>query len=201
MRRSQRGLPSSRRVSSRMPRPEDPGRSPHPHQGGCFVLASCSLTHSPPATSRFRGCTSTSGFAVTPVAYAILCVRFVCLVRLLRSVPATPALRRTRNTRYGWVVSPYPTGTSTRQDAPSFAWRDNDCAQARRYRRASGRRPPTSYPASVGAPCSAALAPYFSPSASMSAKSFARPDARLLTMNSHLPMKFTAVSPSVARTR
>ena len=25
-----------------------------------------------------------------------------------------------RNTRYGWVASPYPTGTLTRQDTPSF---------------------------------------------------------------------------------
>ena len=34
-------------------------------------------------------------------------------------------LRNGTNTRYGWVASPYPTGTSTRQEAPSFARRDN----------------------------------------------------------------------------
>jgi len=34
-------------------------------------------------------------------------------------------LRRGRNTRYGWVVNPFPTGTFTLQDAPSFAWRSN----------------------------------------------------------------------------
>jgi len=28
-------------------------------------------------------------------------------------------------TQYGWVVSPFPTGTFTRQDAPSLSWRDN----------------------------------------------------------------------------
>jgi hypothetical protein len=35
------------------------------------------------------------------------------------------------NTRYGWVASPYPTGTSTPQETPSFARRDNDQAQRR----------------------------------------------------------------------
>ena len=34
-------------------------------------------------------------------------------------------LRHRRNTRYGWVANPYPTGTYTLQDAPSFAWRSN----------------------------------------------------------------------------
>jgi hypothetical protein len=35
------------------------------------------------------------------------------------------ALRHRRNTRYGWVANPCPTGTCTLQDAPSFAWRNN----------------------------------------------------------------------------
>ena len=35
----------------------------------------------------------------------------------------TSMLRHRRNTRYGWVANPYPTGTFTLQDAPSFAWR------------------------------------------------------------------------------
>ena len=30
------------------------------------------------------------------------------------------------NTRYGWLVGPYPAGTLTLQEAPSFAWRTND---------------------------------------------------------------------------
>ncbi|MEJ1418891.1 MAG: hypothetical protein RPU91_17755, partial [Candidatus Sedimenticola sp. (ex Thyasira tokunagai)] len=38
---------------------------------------------------------------------------------------ALPALRHKRNTQYGWVANPYPTGTFTLQDAPSFAWRAN----------------------------------------------------------------------------
>ena len=29
------------------------------------------------------------------------------------------------NTRYGWLVGPYPAGTLTLQEAPSFAWRTN----------------------------------------------------------------------------
>ena len=103
-----------------MPRPVDPGRSPHPHQCGCFVLASRSLTHSPPATCSISRLYPLQGTQVTPVAYAILCVRFVYFVRLSRSFLAARALRRKRNTRYGWVVNPFPTGTSTRQDTPSF---------------------------------------------------------------------------------
>jgi hypothetical protein len=31
-----------------------------------------------------------------------------------------PRLRHGRQTRYGWVAHPYPTGTFTRQDTPSF---------------------------------------------------------------------------------
>ena len=35
-------------------------------------------------------------------------------------------LRSETKTRYGWVASPYPTGTFTPQDTPGFAQRDND---------------------------------------------------------------------------
>ncbi len=34
-------------------------------------------------------------------------------------------LRHKCNTRYGWLVKPFPAGTFTLQDAPSFAWRTN----------------------------------------------------------------------------
>ena len=34
-------------------------------------------------------------------------------------------LRNEIKTRYGWVANPYPTGTFTPQDTPSFAQRDN----------------------------------------------------------------------------
>jgi len=42
-----------------------------------------------------------------------------------------PRLRHGRKTRYGWVASPYPTGTFTLQETPSFSWRDNEGRQAR----------------------------------------------------------------------
>jgi hypothetical protein len=65
-----------------MPWPEDSGGPPHPHPFGCLVLASGSLRPSPSATSLSRSCTSSSGIAVSPTAYRILCLRFACLVRL-----------------------------------------------------------------------------------------------------------------------
>ena len=39
--------------------------------------------------------------------------------------PQPSRLRHRSKTRYGWVANPFPTGTFTLQDAPSFAWRDN----------------------------------------------------------------------------
>ncbi len=112
-----------RRLSSCMPRPEDSGGFPHPRQSGCFLLPSSTLKLSASATSLSRSCTSTSGCATIPTAYRILCVR---LPRLCSRI--TP-LRDGINTRYGRVASPYPTGTSTPQETPSFARRDNAQAQ------------------------------------------------------------------------
>ena len=63
-----------------MPWPVDSGGPPHPRPIGCFVLASCTLKHSPSATTLSRSCTSSSGRAVVPTAYRILCLRFACLV-------------------------------------------------------------------------------------------------------------------------
>ncbi len=40
--------------------------------------------------------------------------------------PCSPTflrLRHARNTRYGWLARPYPTGTCTLQGTPGFAWR------------------------------------------------------------------------------
>jgi len=61
-----------------------------------------------------------SGNAIFPTAYMILCVRFICFVRR-----KFHPLRHRRNTRYGWLARPFPTGTFTLQDAPSFAWHSN----------------------------------------------------------------------------
>ena len=52
----------------------------------------------------------------------------LCTLPLLRS--AFHLLHRC-NTRYGWLVRPYPVGTSTLQETPSFAWRTNAGHQAR----------------------------------------------------------------------
>ena len=41
------------------------------------------------------------------------------------STQASLRLRHGRKTRYGWVARPYPTGTFTLPETPSFSWRDN----------------------------------------------------------------------------
>jgi len=60
-----------------------------------------------------------------PTACTILCVRFTHFVLLWKSIKLR--FRCGRNTRYGWMVNPFPTGPFTLQDAPSFAWRSNAC--------------------------------------------------------------------------
>ena len=54
----------------------------------------------------------------------------LCTLHLFCSFRLTE-FRHRRNTQYGWVANPYPTGTFTPQDAPSFAWRAH-CASAAR---------------------------------------------------------------------
>ena len=111
-----------------------------------LVLASVTLTTSPPASTTTNGAVCTSGSAGSLMAYMFPCVRFVCLVRrspfphggfslvgtqcpLSTRVGAhssiSPYLLNPRNTRYGWLARPYPTETFTRQEAPSFTWRTN----------------------------------------------------------------------------
>ena len=46
----------------------------------------------------------------------------LCTLQPLRSASPPP---NSCNTRYGWLVRPYPMGTSTPQEAPSYAWRTN----------------------------------------------------------------------------
>lgn len=62
---------------------------------------------------------------VSHVAYVVLCVRFASLVRILQQSKPLATLRRTRNTRYGWLARPCPTETFNLQDASSFACRAN----------------------------------------------------------------------------
>ena len=82
-----------RRLSFCIPWPEDSGGPPHPSHRGCVVLPSRTLKLSASATRLFRSCTSTSGNAISPTVYRILCVRLPCtLVRGLRRSAAGPTL-------------------------------------------------------------------------------------------------------------
>jgi len=121
------------RICSCMPRPEDSGGPPRPRHDGRFVLPSAPLKTSASATSLFRSCTSSSGSAISPAAYKILCLRLVHLVRDLRRSAMDPRLDTG-----GWLALPgepldssFPTGTFTRQDALSFSQRDNASPSAR----------------------------------------------------------------------
>ena len=90
----------------------------------------CTLKPSASATSLSRSCTSTSGCAspLRPTGCSVYAspVLFAAFRRL----------RHRRKTRYGWVASPYPTGTFTPQEAPSLSRRDN----AKAHRRAAFSR-------------------------------------------------------------
>ena len=72
------------------------------------VLASSKLTLSPSALLSLTRLKSLQGGAATPLAYKILCVRFTSVVHVSYSfLTIGNAVRQRRNTRYGWVVSPY----------------------------------------------------------------------------------------------
>ncbi|MFB1486657.1 MULTISPECIES: hypothetical protein [unclassified Thiocapsa] len=62
-----------------------------------------------------------------PTFYTIIASRVLSLTMLGRDCPVSCSrlapLRNRTNTRYGWVASPFPTGTFTRQETPSFARR------------------------------------------------------------------------------
>jgi len=96
---------------------------------GRFVLPSAPSKTSASATSLFRSCTSSSGSAISPTAYRILCLRLAHLVRL---VSRRYSAMDPRLDTGGWPAltgeplgSSFPTGTFTRQDALSFSQRDN----------------------------------------------------------------------------
>src|SRR5882672_10644668 len=102
-----------------MPRPEDPGRpSSISPKRCCCVGFRCVKT----VAVCFNALTrlyQTSGTCAFPCGLH----GSLCTLRMLRSVLLH--LLHIRNTWYGWVASPYPTGTCTLQEAPSFAWRTN----------------------------------------------------------------------------
>jgi len=119
-----------------MPRPVDSDGPSHPsHLRMVSYCLRRSLKPSASAKTSSRSCTSTSGSAISPTAYGILCLRFT---RFVRRHPCR--LRHRRKTRYGWVASPYPTGTSTPKDMPSFARRDNGEVRGRATRQDSRRK-------------------------------------------------------------
>jgi hypothetical protein len=88
------------RLSSCMPRPDDSGGRPHARPRR--VLHALQGARSP----------------LRPTGFSV----YACPVFCSRLTP----LRNRTNTRYGWMASPYPTGTFTRQETPRFARRDND---------------------------------------------------------------------------
>ena len=79
-----------------------------PSATGPFVLASGTLTPSPSASSQYRGCIKLRG-ARTPL-------RSTCFpVYASTGLFGFGLLSSSCNTRYGWLVRPYPAGTLTLQ--------------------------------------------------------------------------------------
>ena len=115
-----------RRLSSCMPRPVDSGGPHPPRQGGWARVAfGCvkslgvrnkRLFEAVPALQGARSPLRPPGCAVSaaPILFAV-----------------SPRLRPGRQTRSGWVASPYPTGTCTLLETPSCARRDHAAAQPR----------------------------------------------------------------------
>ncbi len=103
-----------------MPRLENPADSPQPHLNGRFAWTSSTLLLWSVETNLFSGRCQHFRITVIPMAYALLCLRFTCLVHGYKK-----PLRHRRKTRYWWLVKPYQTGTFTLQGAPSCAWRTN----------------------------------------------------------------------------
>jgi len=102
-------------LSSCMPRPEDSGgpTSPRPCGGARVAFGGVKtlgvrnkrLFEAVPALQGARSPLRPTGYAVyaSPILFAV-----------------SPRLRHGRKTRYGWVASPYPTGTFTLPEMPSF---------------------------------------------------------------------------------
>ena len=72
------------------------------------VLASSHLTLSPSVLYNFNEAHFASGWCLTPLSYKILCVRFTSVVHVCYSLHTLcNTVRQRRNTRYGWMVTPY----------------------------------------------------------------------------------------------
>ena len=101
----------------------------------------------------YRGCIKTLGSAVSLAAYVVPWVRFSCFVR-------SCDLLHNCNPRCGWLVRPYPTGTSTLQETPSLLGAQRPRAElpALMTLRSERLAPIRSLPWSAPASCWAALA-------------------------------------------
>ena len=66
--------------------------------------------------------TSGARHSLWPINFSVYAspVLFTCLWKIQRKRFAIPKLRHRRNTRYGWVARPCPTGTFTLKDLTSF---------------------------------------------------------------------------------
>lgn len=109
-----------RRFSPCMPCPDDPGRPPESHQSDSFAWASRLRTRLPPASSTaLSELCQTLGRCGLPYGLH----GSLCTLQTFRSASLSTRLLRACNTRYGWLVTPYPAGTHTLQEAPSLSWR------------------------------------------------------------------------------
>ena len=110
-----------------MPRPEDSGGPTHPRHIGCARVAFGSVKTLGVRNCHFEAVPALQGARspLRPTGCSVYASPILFPV-------STSRLRHGRKTRYGWVASPYPTGTFTLQETPSLSWRDNARRQARR---------------------------------------------------------------------
>src|SRR6266849_3413360 len=107
-----------------MPGPADPDRPSSLSPNRCLCLgfrcvktvAVC-LDSLHEAVPDFRVCGHPSGLQSSLCTLHLVCSGLTLLLSKC-------------NTRYGWLARPYPVGTSTPQETPSFAWRTNARFQA-----------------------------------------------------------------------
>jgi hypothetical protein len=118
------GLPGfSGRISSYMPRPLDLRRTfpSKPYRDG-LVLSSVNVKTLDVRVIFSRSCRQhfrVHGKPLWPARFPVYASPVLfARVHLFE-------LRHRRNTRYGWVAGPYPTGTFTPQDVPDLSRRDN----------------------------------------------------------------------------
>ena len=116
-----------------MPRPVDSGGPSHPRLSGCSRMAFGVREHPrrpqhamSKLSQHFRAC---PGLDPGARGHPYGLQDSLSTLRPFCSPWSPPRLRHGRKTRYGWVANPYPTGTLTLQETPSFSWRDNAKAQ------------------------------------------------------------------------